>query len=897
LAPQNIPEVRYARSGNVHIAYQVYGNGPVNLVLTPGSISHIAHYWSEPSWRRWLEGLGCFARTAIFDKRGTGLSDRDSGTPTYEQRMDDIRAVMDAASFDKAVLVGFSDGVAMSILFASRYPTRTKCLVLYGGAAKGSWAPDHPWETTNEQFVEHLERLERTYGTQEMAERWVSLAAPSRLGDVAFTSWMGELLRMGCSPGAAMALSKSGFEMDVRNTLPKIRVPTLVIHPTDDKMVDVRGGRYVAEHIPGARMLEFPSRDHWFFVGTQQTDIILREIERFATGLEPSTRVQIVRRDESRLETKRRLAVLPLVNIGANTQDEYFVDGMTEELITAVSRLPDLKVIARTSVMRYKATEKGAAEIGRELEVGSLLEGTVRKSQDGIRISVQLIDAQTEEHLWAQTYDRKLGDVFKIQSKIANQVARGLRLKLSETAPLPTRDAEAHELYLRARYHWNMRSEEGVMTAIRYFEEAIDKDPEYSPALVGLADCYSTSALFGFASPIDVFPKARELALRALKSGGASAEAHASLGEILMHYSYDWAAAARELERALQINPNYTMAHVWRSTCYAVLGQMDEALVEARRAEELNPFAVVAMHEVAKNLYYARRNDEAITRFVHSLKVEPDSAYLHMALAEAYAQESMFTEARHETERTLTLSGRSAFFLGAAAYVYALAGDDKKSREILAELDRLQTSQILPAEGRAAAYATLGDKRRALQLLDQAYTQRSRIAWVKVDPGFVSLEKEEAFHALLRKMNLESDQGSAETSGRPRPPLQVQEEFEFNSDRSKVIFDQLASDFVRDYLSLNFMEEKSGWRTIVELARETGIPLSSLYSKARGGAAPFRELWKRGLIEMRLSPGERGRGGEVTKIRIAYTKAPIRNHVEHLARVVKKPGRGSTSGG
>jgi len=567
------------------------------------------------------------------------------------------------------------------------------------------------------------------------------------------------------------------------------------------------------------------------------------------------------RGEEPDPDLERRLAVLPLVNLSADPEDEYFADGMTEELIAVISRLPELKVIARTSVVRYKGTQKGAAEIGRELRVGSLMEGTVRKSQDGVRISVQLVDAQTEEHLWAKRYDRKLGDVFKIQGEIARQVARELKLKFVHIARLPNRDVEAHELYLRARYHWNTRSGDSIKTAIRYFEESVDRDPEYSLALVGLADCYSISALFGLASPMKVYPKARELVQRALKAGGASTEAHASMGEILMHYSYDWSAAARELERAIQANPNYATAHMWRSTRYAVLNQMEEAIVEARRAEELDPFAVVTMNEVAKNLYYARRYDEAITHFVHSLEIEPDSAYLHKGLAETYAQESRYTEARREIERALELSGGSAFYLGSAAYIYALSNEESKAREVLTKLGRLATSQVVPPYGMAAAHAELGNKQEALRLLEMAYSERSWLAWVKVDPIFDSLKREQAFHSLLRKMNLESEPIPAVAPIASSPSIQDQMEFEFKSERSKIIFDQLATDFLKDYMSLNFMEEKSGWRSIVELARETGIPVSSLYSQARGGAAPFRELRKRGLVEMRVSP-EREEGAE-----------------------------------
>jgi class 3 adenylate cyclase len=287
----DVPDIRYAKSGEIHVAYQVYGKGPVNLVLTPGSISHLDYYWNEPGGRRWLEGLGEFARVARFDKRGTGLSDREAGIPTFEERMDDIRAVMDAAGFDDAVLVGFSDGVPMSILFAASYPTRTRGLVLYGGEAKGTWDPDYPWASTKEQWEATLKTTERSWGTWEWAERRVSRLVPSRLGDQAFIRWAAEAWRMGGSPGSALAYAKSEMNMDVRSALPAIHVPTLVIHLSDDKVCNIEEGRYIARHIPGARMLELQGTDHvFFYTETELTDRILGEIQKFATGVEPVTR-------------------------------------------------------------------------------------------------------------------------------------------------------------------------------------------------------------------------------------------------------------------------------------------------------------------------------------------------------------------------------------------------------------------------------------------------------------------------------------------------------------------------------------------------------------------------------------------------------------------------------
>ena len=291
LMPVQVPEVKYAKSGKVHVAYQVFGNGPVNLVVTPGSVSHLNYYWQEPGLRRSLEMFGEFSKVAIFDKRGTGLSDRDTSVPTFEERMDDIRAVMDAAHFEDAVLVGLSEGVPMSILFAASYPSRTRGLVLYGGEAKGSWAPDYPWEATEEQWEASFKRTENTWGTKEWVERAVSWAAPSRLGDERFTQWLGEMFRMGASPGSHYALGRSEMNMDVRSILPAIHVPTLVIHLTGDKACNIGEGRYIAQHIPNARLVELPGVDHMFFVDSELTDKVLREIKAFALKVKPLTNV------------------------------------------------------------------------------------------------------------------------------------------------------------------------------------------------------------------------------------------------------------------------------------------------------------------------------------------------------------------------------------------------------------------------------------------------------------------------------------------------------------------------------------------------------------------------------------------------------------------------------
>ena len=457
---------------------------------------------------------------------------------------------------------------------------------------------------------------------------------------------------------------------------------------------------------------------------------------------------------------RKRIVILPFTNLSPDPVDAYFADGVTEELITSLSGLSGLTVIARTSVMKYKSSPKGASEIGRELNVGTLIEGSVRKAGNRVRITVQLVDAATEGHVWAKNYDKQLDDIFAIQSEIAERVTEELRVRLldSEKRRLevrPTEITQAYTSYLRARYHWNSRSEAGLKIAIRYFEEAIAIDPGYTLALVGLADTYSVSAIFGYLRPKTAYSKAKELAQRALDASPDLAEAHASMGEILMQSSYDWGAAAGELGRAIEIDPDYATAHLWMCTWYAVLGRLEEALAEARRALELDPFAVVVMNEVGKTLYYAGMYDEATKEFVRSLEIEPGSAYLHKGLAETYIQTSKFGDAVREIEKALALS-RTPYILDGAAAVYGLAAQQDKAREVLEELDELAKSKFVPFYGRAAAYAALGRKEKALQLLENAFDEHSWLVWLNVDPLFDSLRNEQAFRSLVRRMNLES---------------------------------------------------------------------------------------------------------------------------------------------
>ncbi len=273
------PKTQYAKSGDVHIAYQVSGSGPLDLVWVPGFVSHLECQWEHPWSVRFLERLSSFSRLIRFDKRGTGLSDRVGGIPTLEQRMDDVRAVMDAVGSQRAALFGISEGGPMSLLFAATYPQRTSALVLYGSYARRSWAPDHPSGWTEEEWRVVLDTIEKGWGDVVGLDLW----APSGVGDESYKQWWATYRRLAASPGAALAVMQMNKEIDVRHLLPSVRVPTLILHRTGDRVTRIEQARYLAEHVPGARLVEFPGIDHAPWVG--DSDAILDEIEEFLTGV------------------------------------------------------------------------------------------------------------------------------------------------------------------------------------------------------------------------------------------------------------------------------------------------------------------------------------------------------------------------------------------------------------------------------------------------------------------------------------------------------------------------------------------------------------------------------------------------------------------------------------
>jgi TolB-like protein/class 3 adenylate cyclase/Tfp pilus assembly protein PilF len=466
--------------------------------------------------------------------------------------------------------------------------------------------------------------------------------------------------------------------------------------------------------------------------------------------------------------SRHRLAVLPLTNISASARDEYFVDGMTEELISTLSKVPGLSVIARTSAMHYKGTDKTVADVARELGVSTVVEGSVRKSGRKLRIVVRLIDAASQEDLWSENYDRELKDVFAIQRDIAQRIGRALKLRLvARGSPEPERTAtpavDAYNLYLEGRFQWNLRTEDGLRNAIGLFERAIEKDRTFALAYCGVADAWSQLGWLEFAPPTEAFPKARTAAERALAIDDHLAEAHASLGFVQFLYERDWAATERELQRSISLNPGYPPGHQFYADYLKAMGRFDEALSEMRQALELDPVSMAVNTGLGHVIYLSRDYDAAIDRYRKALAIDPKFGPAHLWFGRPFLQKGMFDEAIAEIQQAVDLSQGSTISLAVLAHAYASAGKEAEARKILEDLLERAKTCYLPSYWIALIYTGLGDVARSIAWLERAYEERSSwVVWIKVEPRFDPLRSDPRFASLLRRMRLDTG-GSAET--------------------------------------------------------------------------------------------------------------------------------------
>ena len=461
---------------------------------------------------------------------------------------------------------------------------------------------------------------------------------------------------------------------------------------------------------------------------------------------------------------KIMLAVLPFDNLSSDPEQEYFSDGLTEEMITRLAQLQPrrLGVIARTSVMEYKRTDKGVDQIGRELSVDYLIEGSVRRAAGRVRISAQLIQVSDQTHLWAENYERELADVFAIQSDVATCIAGSLAIELlpaqvHSLACAPTKDPSAHEAYLKGRHFWNEFSEEGFRKAYPYFQQAIQKDPNYGMAYAGLAETYTPLGFFSIDPPREVFPRAKEAARKALEINDTLVEAHGSLGISSLLYDWDWQAAERHFKHAIEIDPDYGLAHLRYGLLLMALGRLDEALREQLRGKELDPLSLLINWLVAWVLYLQGEYDQAIEQCRKTLELEPRFVMAHWQLGRALLKKAKYEEAIPEFETAATLSRENPLQVGALGHACGIAGKKSKALKTLKKLRELSTRRYVPAYDMALIYVGLGEKEQAFEWLERAWKERfGWLVFLNAEPIFEPLRSDPRFQDLLRRMNFPS---------------------------------------------------------------------------------------------------------------------------------------------
>ena len=461
-------------------------------------------------------------------------------------------------------------------------------------------------------------------------------------------------------------------------------------------------------------------------------------------------------RQTSAIPTKS-IAVLPFENLSEDKSNAYFAEGVQEEILTRLAKVADLKVIARTSTQKFKSAPENLPEIAKQLGVANILEGSVQKANDQVRVNVQLINTMTEAHLWAETYDRKLTDIFAVESEIAKAVADAMQATLtssekSSIAKAPTTNPEAYELYLKGRFFWNKRTGADLHKAIDYFDQAIAKDPNYALAYIGLADSYLLLPNYGNSPTQESITPARAALKKALEFDDSSAEAHASRG-LLNLLELRLEPAISEVERAVQLKPNYATAHHWLMYCHLTLGHFDPAFLEAKRALELDPLSLIINADIAWTYFCARRFDDAERQARKTLEIGPEFFRAHYYLGQVLQLKGRLGDAISEYQRAFDLNS-DPYSLGLLGQAYARNGQKDEAQKVLARLNEMAKSRYVAPYAIAFVYLGLGQKERALDELERAYQSgdTNYLFLIKVDPLLDDLRGQPRFEALAEKI-------------------------------------------------------------------------------------------------------------------------------------------------
>jgi TolB-like protein/DNA-binding winged helix-turn-helix (wHTH) protein/Flp pilus assembly protein TadD len=449
------------------------------------------------------------------------------------------------------------------------------------------------------------------------------------------------------------------------------------------------------------------------------------------------------------------LAVIPLENLSGDKSQEFFADGMTDELITDLAQNSNLRVISRTSVMRYKGTREPLPQIAKELGVDAIVEGTIERAGDRVRVRAQLIRASDDRHLWADTFERDLPDILGLESEVASSIARQVQTKLASGHPPANRKIQpaAYEAYLKGRYAWNKRSEAALFEGIEFFKQAIAIEPDYGEAYAGLADSYTTLGYLSYIAPRDAFPLARAAAEKALSLNGSLAEPHASLAYVCFYHDWNWAAAEAEFKKAITLNPNYATAHEWYSIYLTAMLRPDEAKTEIDRALQLDPLSLIINTDVGFQMFYARKYDDAIRQLKKTLQMGPRFPLAHLWLGRAYQQKGMFDESMNEYGATEDALPGWIVTLAGIGNLQGLSGKDADARATLAKLRELSKKEYVTPYGIALVYAGLEDKPQAFQWLENAVNDRSHwLVWIRLDPRWERLRSDARFADLVRRI-------------------------------------------------------------------------------------------------------------------------------------------------
>ncbi|HSZ00153.1 MAG TPA: protein kinase [Terriglobales bacterium] len=454
------------------------------------------------------------------------------------------------------------------------------------------------------------------------------------------------------------------------------------------------------------------------------------------------------------------IAVLPLVNTSGDPNNDYLSDGISEGVMHSLSQLPQLRVMARTSSFHYRGADVDPQKVGRDLKVRAVLTGTLAKHGDVLSIEAELVDATNGAELWGEKFDRQVADVSTIEEQIANDISDGLRLRLSgeekrRLTRASTRNAEAYQLYLNGRFHWNKRTEDELNKAIGYFNQSIEKDPNYALAYVGLADAYLVLPEYGRMAPSVAAPRTKEALTKALEIDPDLAEAHASLGLMKQNFEWDWVGAEKEFRRATGLNPNYPTAHHWYGLFLCEMKRNDEAIREGRLAQRLDPLSPIINTSLGVTLMSAGEHGNGFELLKRTFELAPTFPEPHLWMSKAYGSQGLYLEAMREAQQAASYSGRAPRYVAGVGDALAAAGKRAEAHNIIDELVRSSNSANVSPFYIAEVYSTLGEQNQAFEWLEKAYQQRDdELVWILIDPSLDNIRSDPRYADLLRRMGL-----------------------------------------------------------------------------------------------------------------------------------------------